>query len=123
MKTDQSMDKLLAAIAHLGYFSGVGFFFAPLIIWILKKDESPFLAHHAKQAMVYQGGTFVAMSLLGTGASIFCFLTIGLGALVAVPALILLSLLIIIPSIIATIKAVGDEEYRYPVFGNWAETL
>lgn len=122
MKAD-STDKVLAAIAHLGFLSGIGFFFAPLIIWLLKKEESPFLAHHAKQAMVYQGSTFLLMSLLGIGGTVMSFLTAGLGFFLLIPGLGILSILLLVPSVMATIKAANEEEYYYPVCGEWARTL
>jgi uncharacterized Tic20 family protein len=44
--------KLLAIIAHLAYFlGGLGFVIAPLVIFLLKKDDV-FVYDHAKQALV-----------------------------------------------------------------------
>jgi uncharacterized Tic20 family protein len=120
---NSTTDKLLAIIAHLGYFSGVGFLIAPAIIWFLKKDSSPFVAHHAKQAMVWQGANLVFGTLFCLGGFVLTFVTAGLGALLFVPACFLLGLLLFIPSILASIKVFGDQEYSYPVTGAYAEKL
>lgn len=122
MEKPDTTDKILTAIAHLGFLSGVGYFFAPLIIYLLKKD-SPFVAAHAKQAMVWQGACFVLSAVLGIGGFVLTFLTAGLGALIFIPGMALLGLLLLIPSIIATVKAFGEEEYMYPVCGNWASNF
>jgi hypothetical protein len=119
---NSTADKILALIAHLGFFSGVGFIFAPLVIWLLKKD-SPFVAHHAKQAMVWQGANLVFGTMFCIAGFVFSLATAGLGALLFVPAVIVLGLLLLIPSIIAALKVFGDQEYMYPVTGNWAQKL
>ena len=120
--TADSTDKILALIAHLGYFSGVGYFFAPLIIYFMKKD-SPFVASHAKQAMIYQGATFVLMSLLGLGGFVVSLLTAGIAAILVVPALFIFGILLVVPSVIAAIKVCNGEEYSYPGSGAWAQSL
>ena len=118
----ESTDKILALIAHLGFFSGVGFFFAPLIIWLLKKDSS-FVADHAKQAMVWQGSVFVLGTLFGIGGFVLSFATAGLAALLVVPAGLLLGLLVLVPALIASVKVFNGESYVYPVSGALAEKL
>lgn len=118
---NSTSDKILALIAHLGFFSGVGFIIAPLIIWLLKKD-SPFVAHHAKQAMVWQGANAVLGTLFGAGFFVLTFLTAGL-SLLLVPFLFLLGLLLLLPSVLAAINVFGDKEYSYPVTGAFAEKL
>ena len=45
--------KLLALVSHLGPLTGIGTIVAPLLVFLLKKDNE-FAARHAKQALVYQ---------------------------------------------------------------------
>lgn len=115
-------DKILALVAHIGFLCGVGFIIAPLVIWLAKKD-SPFVAHHAKQALVWQGANLVFGTIFTIGGFALSFATAGLGALLFIPACLLLSVLLLIPSVIAAIKASKDEEYSYPLTGNWANSL
>ena len=42
----------LALISHVGTMFGG--FFVPLIIWIIKKDESKFVAEHARNSLNFQ---------------------------------------------------------------------
>jgi len=61
-------EKQLAALAHasilLGLMSnGIGGIMAALVIWVVKKEKSPYLAFQALQAMVYQAITFVVIMM------------------------------------------------------------
>lgn len=46
-----SEDKTTAMLGHV--IGCVVSFVGPLVIWVIKKDESPFVAYHAMQATVY----------------------------------------------------------------------
>jgi uncharacterized Tic20 family protein len=61
-------EKTLAGLAHgsivLGLMSnGIGGILAALVIWVVKKDKSPYLAFQALQAMVYQAIIFMVVML------------------------------------------------------------
>jgi uncharacterized Tic20 family protein len=50
--TSDSNEKTLGLVVHiLAIFTC---FLGPLIMWLLKKDESPFVAEHAKEALNFQ---------------------------------------------------------------------
>ena len=48
-----------AAAAHLGTFL-VGFI-APLVIWLIKRDEDPFVEYHAREALNFQFSLMIYM--------------------------------------------------------------
>lgn len=110
---DKSTEKVLAMVLHLsGFLSGVMFpIVVPLVIWLLKKDESKFLDHHGKSALNFQ----LTMLIIGGGAFVFTLFTFGLGAIIVVPLAVILGLLYIIFIIIATINASGGQTYEYPI--------
>ena len=89
-------------IAHIG--GGLTCFIAPLIVWLMKKDQGGFAANEAKEALNFQ--------LTVAIASAICFLLmvviIGffLFGLIAIGALVL--------TIIAGVKANEGVPYRYP---------
>lgn len=118
----ESTDKLLALVSHLGPFSGMGYFLAPLIIYFVKKD-SRYVSHHAMQALVYQGATGILMTLLGLGGFILSFFTMGIAGVVVVPIMMLLAVVLSVFPLIAAYKAFNSEEYLYPGCGAWAQTL
>ena len=113
----------MAMLAHLlQIFCG---FLGPLVIFLVKKNQSKFVAYHALQALVWQigymvlmfGGVFVAMlSLLVSGSHShdfpIGFLLFWLMAMVA-------GLSNLILGVIYTIKAYNGEWASYPLIGNW----
>ncbi len=123
MKEYSTEDKILALAAHLGFLTGIGYLLFPLVIWLVKKDSSPFVTGHAKQAMVWQGGCLVGGTVLGAAGFAFSFATVGLGALLFVPAMFILGFLLLIPSIMAAVAVFKDQPYSYPVTGPYADRL
>lgn len=85
--------------------NGIGFIIAPLIVWLIKKDEHPFIDEQGKESLNFQITMFMALIVSG----ILIFFIIGI---VLVPAVLLL--MIILP-IVAAIKANEGEAYRYPL--------
>ena len=96
-------DKNMALLCHLlAIFTG---FLGPLIIWLIKKDDAPFVDRHGKEALNFQLTVLIAMIASGI-LFVICigpFLMAGVG------------IANLVFCIIATIKASHGEEYRYPV--------
>ncbi|MEN6412215.1 MAG: DUF4870 domain-containing protein [Veillonellales bacterium] len=99
--------KLCVIIAHLGYLlGGAGFIIAPLVIFLLKKDD-PFVYDHAKQALV----SHLVILVISLSVSFLCILLIGV---LLLPALAVIWVGLVITSFIASFKALHGELYRYP---------
>lgn len=96
-------DKTWAILSHVLTF--VGGFIAPLVIYLIKKDESPYVRHHAAEALNFQLSimiyAIVSIILVLVLIGILLILAVGIGALVF--------------TIIAAIAASNGEEYRYPL--------
>jgi hypothetical protein len=61
-------EKVLAGLAHgsilLGIFTnGIGGIVAALVLWLIQKEKSAYVAYQALQALVYQGVTFLVTML------------------------------------------------------------
>lgn len=95
-----SDEKTMALLAHV--LTLVAGFLAPLVIYLVKKDESSFVTAHAKESLNFQITVFLAIIVL--------FVTIIGAALVVVVGIVTLVLVII-----ATIKASEGKLYKYPV--------
>lgn len=103
-------EKTLATLSHLGAFIGVvlpgmGNILVPFLIWILKKDESSYIADHAKEALNFQ----ITMSLLLIAGAISMVILIGF---IALPILCILDIALCIS---AAVKANRGEFYDYPI--------
>jgi uncharacterized Tic20 family protein len=96
-------EKTLALLSHLLCFI-VGIL-APLIIWLLKKDESFFVAEHAKESLNFQ----ISIMIYSFVTTLLCFAIIGFFILPV------LAVFVIVVLIMATIKASKGEGYRYPL--------
>ena len=92
-----------AAAAHLGTFV-VGFI-APLVIWLVKKDEDAFVEYHARESLNFQFSLMIYM--LVSFLAILVIVGLLLGPIVAIFAFVVI--------IIAGVKAAGGEFYRYPL--------
>ncbi|WP_018655057.1 DUF4870 domain-containing protein [Actinomadura flavalba] len=102
-----SDDRTWGLLCHLGQFL-LGFV-APLLVYLIKKDESPFLRHHGAQGLNFAITQFVY-------AMISAILMIVLIGFVLLPAVLIAQFVFII---IAAIAANKGEYYRFPSFMAW----
>lgn len=100
--TPSSDDKTMAILSHI--LSIVGGFLAPLIIYLIKKDSSPYVTAHAKESLNFQLTMLIAYIVCG-------ILTVILIGLILFPLLMLANLILVI---MATIKASENKFYKYP---------
>jgi hypothetical protein len=100
-KQEVSQDaKNMAMLCHLlGLLTN---FIGPLILWLVKKDDDPFIDKQGKEALNFQITVAIAIAVLG----VTCI------ALWLIPVVYVLDLVF---SIIACVKSSKGEDYRYPV--------
>ncbi len=95
-------EKMLALLSHV--LTLVAGFLAPLIIYLVKKEESKFVADHAKESLNFQISVFI-----------YCLISFVLMlVLIGVLLLIFIGFIALILVIVATIKASEGKMYRYP---------
>jgi hypothetical protein len=98
-----------AMISHLSamlmYLTLVGGFIAPLVIYILKRDEMPFVADQGRETLNFQITTLLALCVGG----VLMWVLIGF---VLVPLILLFHFVV---TIIATVRASEGIAYRYPL--------
>ena len=98
--------------AMLSHFSALCMFIfpfgnilAPLIIWLIKKEEMSFVEDQAKEVLNFQ----ISMTIYLLISGILCFILIG------IPFVIGLVIFNVIITIIAGIKANDGKSYQYPI--------
>jgi uncharacterized Tic20 family protein len=94
----------LSALAGL-VVPGVAMFVGPLIVWLLKRNEHPFVDEHGKEALNFQISMLIYLVLL---SPTICILI----GFVLLPALLLANVVFVI---IASMRASNGEAYRYPL--------
>ena len=100
----ESDGKIWAVLAHLSAFIGLPFIL-PLIIYLVKRGESPYVAENAREALNFHITLFLACIV----SAILIFVLVGFLLLA------LLGLISFILSIIAAIRAAEGGIYHYPL--------
>lgn len=97
---------LCHAAALLGlFFHFLGHILGPLIVWLVKRGDSPEVDAHGKESLNFQ----ISMLIYDAIAAILCIVLIG------IPILIALWILNTVLVIIASIQASEGKFYRYPI--------
>lgn len=107
------------------WIAGVAGMLGAGVVYLVKRDASPFVAAHAREAFNFNLSMFLYAAIAGVvgfvlvGATV---LTLGLGIILTAPAGLVLvlaiaaiSLLWLVCSIVAAMKAWSGEPYRYPL--------
>lgn len=95
--------RMWAMLCHLlGLFTC---FIGPLIVWLIKKEEDPFVNNQGKEALNFQ----ITVAIASVVSALLAVICIGiiLGMAVAIADLVF--------CIVAAVKANSGEAYRYPV--------
>jgi len=102
-------EKNLAVIMHLSILAGILIPFVglliPVVIWALKKNESPYVDDQGKEVINFIINIFIAGIIIG----ILCLIIIGF--ILIVP----LALFLIIMPIVAAVKCGDGTYYKYPL--------
>jgi hypothetical protein len=96
-----------ATISHLSAFiglTGIPALFGPLVVWLLKKDEDPYVAEAAKDALNFN----ISFLIYGLVAGISIILLVGL---ILLPAVLVTWFILVI---MAAVKTSNGQTYRYP---------
>ena len=102
--------RTMAMLCHLSAFVGLigvpfGNILGPLLVWLLKRDESPFIDANGKESLNFQ-------------ISLIIYAIIGAILILVVVGILLLSALFlfgVITVIVASIRAANGETFRYPL--------
>lgn len=90
--------------AALLYFTAIGGFLVPMVIWLTKRDTMPFVDDQGKETLNFQITIMLALIVSG-------ILTL---VLIGFPMLVGFLLFHFIATIIATVRASEGVLYRYP---------
>lgn len=105
---DERQQRTWAAFVHLSALSGAlipfGHLIGPFVLWLLKRNDAPFLDAQGKEAINFQ----LSITLYGAIATALAFVLIGFLLLYV----LLFFWLIVI--IVASVKASDGVAFRYP---------
>ncbi|WP_147651583.1 DUF4870 domain-containing protein [Vulcaniibacterium gelatinicum] len=113
-------DRQWAAAAHLlalilalvtSWAAGIAGAVGALAIWIIKRDDSPFAAEHAREALNFNLSMFIYAVVL----VVLSVVTLGIGLIFTVPVGLLIALVWLVCTLIAAFRAYDGQPYRYPI--------
>ena len=100
--------KMWGMLSHLTSFAFFIFPFGnilgPLIVWLIKKDEYPFVDDQGKESLNFQ----ISMTIYSLIAGVLVLVVVGIALLIVV---FVVDFILVI---VAAIKANNGEHYRYP---------
>ena len=94
-------EQIWIVLSHISLLLGVGILL-PLIVYLVKKDESPRIAHHAKEALNFHISIVIYTLVCG----ISC---------IGIPLLPVIIIGGMVFSVIAAVNASDPIPYRYPL--------
>jgi uncharacterized Tic20 family protein len=100
-------DKIWAIFCHLSLLLGVGILL-PLIVWLVKCDDSPLVAAHARAALNFHLSLIIYSFAAVISSFLLCFF-------VGVPVLLVMGLGSIILAIVAAVEASKGGFFHYPI--------
>lgn len=106
IKKEERNWAMLCHLAGLAMYVAIpfGHIIGPLVIWLVKKDEFPFVDEQGKEALNFQ----ISMTLYFFLAGFMILVVIGV---ILLPVLFVVQVIFII---IAAVKASDGESYQYP---------
>lgn len=102
--SDNSLAVVMQLLGFAGFVFPFGNIIAPLILWLVKRTESPLLDCTGKEVVNFQ----ISFTIYAAIAGVLCFVLIGL---LILPVIFILWIVFMV---IAAVKTGNGEDYRYP---------
>ncbi len=93
---------IIALVGILG--NGIGFLVGPLVVWLIKREDHPFIDEQGKEAVNFQITMFIALFI----SALLTLVVIGIALL------IIIGIIMTVFPIVAAIKASDGAHYKYP---------
>jgi uncharacterized Tic20 family protein len=85
--------------------NGIGYLLGPLVMWLVKREEHPFIDDQGKEAVNFQLTMFLALLV----SLPFCLIAVGFLMMIAV------AIVMTVFPIVGAIQASEGKAYRYPL--------
>jgi uncharacterized protein len=86
-------------------------FLGPLIVMLTQGTKSAFVRRHAVESLNFQLTLLIAL----VAGVVLSIVTLGIGLIVFIPAIIVGGVLALVFTVLGAIKANNGEDYRYPI--------
>jgi len=111
--TTSSDDRTMGMLCYLlGIFTS---FIGPLIIWLIKKDQSRFVDYHGREVLNFIINLIIMWLIVVALVMALSFVTFGIGAILILPLYATLMVYGLVVSIMGAMKANRGELYHFPL--------
>lgn len=114
-------------LAHLsgllGWTMAIGQYLAPLIVSLVYRERSRFVAYHAMQQLLFQFFLLAVCIALTIAGVVIGVITCGVGLVLVIPLLSALAIYALLYIIWAAIEAYNGKWFRIPLVGDWAHSV
>lgn len=111
---------MLAMLAHgsivLTLVTGFGGVIVALLIWLLKREEYPWVGFQALQALIFQMACLSAFPFLLTVSVILVLFLVGV---ILLPLVLLLGLVALVYGVFGAYRCYRGADFRYPWLGDF----
>ncbi|MCI3920777.1 DUF4870 domain-containing protein [Paenibacillus sp. TRM 82003] len=104
-KDERMYGMLCHLLAFTGFIIPFGSIIGPLVVWLAKREASPFIDGHGKESLNFQ----ISIAIYAIVSAILIFVGIGILLSIAV------GIFWLVMTIIASVKANEGAPYRYPL--------
>lgn len=104
-KEEKTFGMLCHLLALSGFIIPLGNIIGPLVMWLIKKDQSYFVDMHGKESLNFQ----ISITIYSIVSALLIFILIG------IVTSIILFIFWLAMTIIASIRASEGNGYRYPL--------
>ena len=104
---------LVALILALvtSWAAGIAGAVGALAVWMIKRDDSPFAADHAKEALNFN----LSMFIYAVALVVLTVITLGLGLIITIPLGVAIAVVWLVCTLQAAFRAYDGQDYRYPL--------
>jgi len=102
---ERTMGMLCHLLALSGYVIPFGNIIGPLIVWLVKKDQFPFVNDQGKESLNFQ----ISVAIYAIVSGILTMVVIG------IPLLIAVGIFALVEIVLASMRANQGIPYRYPL--------
>ena len=106
---------MAAHLSALVMLVGIPSLVGPLAVWLIKKDQSPFVDDQSKESLNFNISVLLYVIVGSILLTVLAIVTLGLGLLVLIPIVLAAMVAWLVLTIVAGVRAGEGRAYRYPL--------
>ncbi len=114
-EADRKNWAMAAHLSALIAFVGVPSLIGPMVVWLAKKDSDAYVTAHSVHSLNFNISVLIYTILGSIALGVIGLVTLGIGFLLAIPAVIIAMVVWLVLVIQGGLAASRGEQFRYPI--------